>query len=228
MQKHMTLNKQKGLVLWQLMAGLLAVALLVSLSYSLFGSKAQGTLPDKFEVSQRTVSFFHTSDIKGPEGSYGNVSKVFWSWAKTFELEDQSGHLQATATSEVFTWGTKIDIKDGKGDQIGAIQKEVGKSALMMMGNSFKILDASGNQIATSEKSQFGSTDIAVRGMNGEQLATLHRGWFNWLGDTWTVTSSAGSPVDKRILIMIAAFKSSADSDESSSDSSSSSSSKSK
>lgn len=78
---------------------------------------------------------------------------------------------------------------------------------------SFTYADAKGVEIAASEKVDWISTDVTIRRPDGRVIAALHRPWFNFLSDNWAVKISDHSAVDSRLIVMIAAYKTSVDND---------------
>lgn len=195
-----------------LIGGALVVGLVTILSVFNFSSGPARSLPNHFELSERILFKWKTSlDLKAKGDGYGNVSERIVSLTRSFVLEDNTGAKTASASVALLSWGTQIDVYDGAGNRLGTIKEEV-LSSLFKTWTTYRIYDAAGNQIAESHKTEFIDTDITLNAPDGKVVASLHRGWFTWFGDHWTV--DVNDPrVDPRIPVMIAAFKTAADND---------------
>jgi uncharacterized protein YxjI len=189
----------------------LVVFVLANAVYNLWPSSGPArTLPKEFELSQRVIwKWTTTLDAKADGKNLGKVSKEFLALTTTYDLEDNSGALTATASEALVSWGTEINVKDGVGKPIGKI-KEVVFESLFKTWTTYRILDRSGMELATSEKTEFLSTDIILKAPSGEVLATMSRGWFTFFGDHWTVKVN-DARIDPRLALMIVAFKTGAD-----------------
>jgi uncharacterized protein YxjI len=210
----------KNVIIGGAVALLLVVGISVFTSYS-SNSGAARALPNHFELSERILFKWKTSlDVKGDGHNLGNVSERVISLTRSFVLEDNTGAKTATGSVALVSWGTQIDVNDGSGNRIGTIKEEV-LSSLFKTWTTYRILDANGNQIAESHKTEWIDTDITLNAPDGKVVAKLHRGWFTKFGDSWTVDVT-DPRVDPRLAVMIAAFKTAADNDKSHSGSSSS------
>ncbi|MBU6453935.1 MAG: hypothetical protein KGS72_19305 [Cyanobacteria bacterium REEB67] len=180
------------------------------------------SLPASFDVKQRVFfKWGETFDVSGDGVNYGTVSQKLISFTKSFNYDDNTGARAATASVAVLSWGTQIDVVDGSGKRLGTIKEELFTS-LFKTWTTYRILDANGNQVATSQKSEFWSTTFDLTANDGHLIATIHRNAWNWMGDNWTVTIKDSTTVDPRIEVMIAAFKTSADEDQKAKDNKSS------
>ncbi len=127
---------------------------------------------------------------------------------KTFELLDSTGNVKASASEEILSIGVKIDIHDEKGTKIGSVQENVIENFFSAKSH-YTINDANGNEIAHSEKLDFGGTEIEIKDPNGKLLVVMRRPVINLWLDSWIV--SILSPIDPRLIIFIPSFKTSAD-----------------
>ncbi|MFA6213330.1 MAG: hypothetical protein WC714_28095 [Candidatus Obscuribacterales bacterium] len=203
---------------WGLLA--LAAALALAVLFSLFsGGGPARALPDQFTVKERLIFKVKSAfDIEANGDDYGVVTERLVSLKRSFVFTDNSGATVATAYTALLSWGTQIDIEDGAGNSIGSIKEEV-FSSMFKTWTTYKILDGEGNVVAYSHKSEILATDITLVSTSGKTVAEVHRGWFNWFGDSWTVTVKDRSVIDPRILPFIAAYKTQSDNDKESKDS---------
>lgn len=112
-----------------------------------------------------------------------------------------------------------INIVDGQGRQIGVVRERWDStlgSALQraVLGGTvatwYEVLDASGQVVANSQKTEVLATNLEVTA-NGQRVANIHRGFFSSLvRDNWTV-DVASTDVDRRVLVLMAAYKTWAD-----------------
>jgi len=173
--------------------------------------KAARSLPNHFTVDERVFfKWGETFDVNEDGVKYGTVKEKLVSYTPTFYYDDNSGARAATASVAVLSWGTQINVVDGQGRNIGTIKEELFTSFLKTW-TTYKILDANGNQVAESQKTEWFSTNFELKANDGHVVAEVHRGYWNWTGDTWEVTIKDASTVDPRIELMIAAFKTHAD-----------------
>lgn len=173
---------------------------------------AAPSLPDELTVHERVISLTDTFDLKAGGTSYGTITQKFLSLAKAFTYEDASGRCVAKARARLLSWGTYIDVTDCADRPIGAIKENVLKS-FFKVHTTYSILDAQNREIATSEKVEWVSTNLTLRRPDGATIAELHRPWLNVLSDNWTVTIRDHAAVDPRLIVLIAAYKTSVDND---------------
>lgn len=206
----------KKFVKWGLLG--LAAALALSFLLSIFSSGGPArALPDNFQVKERLIFKLKSAfDVEANGKDYGVVTERLVSLKRSFVFTDNSGATVATAYTALLSWGTQIDIVDGAGNSIGTIKEEV-FSSMFKTWTTYKVLDARGNVVAYSHKSEIFATDITLESTSGKVVAELHRGYFNWFGDSWAVTVKDRSVVDPRILPFIAAYKTQSDNDKDSS-----------
>lgn len=169
-------------------------------------------LPDEFTISERAISLTDTFDIKSDGASLGTITAKLISLTKSFTYEDAKGVCVAKAHARLLSWGTHIDVTDCSGQAIGGIKENVFKS-LFKVQTSYAMLDAKGKELATSKKVDWISTDVTIRRPDGGAIAALHRRAINIISDKWTVKISDHAAVDSRLIVMIAAYKSSVDND---------------
>lgn len=195
-----------------LIAGLALIMAVGGALTSCSGSKEIQALPNHFELSERVLFKRKTSfSVEADGKSYGNVSEAVIPVPRTLLLLDNNGATTASASVAILSWGTEINVDDGSGHRIGTIKEEV-ISSMLKTWTTYRILDAAGNQIAESHKTEFIDTDITLNAPDGKVMATMHRGWFTKFGDSWTVDVK-DPRIDPRLALMIAAFKTAADND---------------
>jgi uncharacterized protein YxjI len=169
-------------------------------------------LPARFTIRERFFSLTDAFDLKSGDQKLGTLTEKFFSLTKSFRYTDSSGRCAAKARARFFSWGTRIDVADCQGHKIGSIKENVLKSLLKVY-TVYSILDAHGREIAKSRKTEWISTDVVLRRENGGLIAKLHRPWLNLLADKWTVSVQDPSALDSRLIVMIAAYKTSVDND---------------
>ena len=170
------------------------------------------TLPDELTIHERIISLVDTFDLTAGNASLGTITEKFFSLTKAFTYVDANGICAAKARARFFSWGTHIDVTDCSDHPVGAIKENVLKS-LFKGYTQYSMLDARGTEIATSEKAGWIPTDVTIRRPNGRMIATLHRPWLNILSDNWTVKIVDHAAVDSRMIVIIAAYKTSVDND---------------
>ncbi|MBX9573669.1 MAG: hypothetical protein K2X77_32520 [Candidatus Obscuribacterales bacterium] len=166
---------------------------------------------ERTTMAPRFFTWGWTFDIKDANGkSDGVVDQKLLNWTKTFEYQDKHGNKLATGRENLFSWGTRIDITDAQGKPIGTLKEDILKSWWKTY-TTYSILDPAGKEIAKSEKVEWLGTDFTLKNPKGEVIATIHRPWINWVRDNWTIDIHKPGEVDKRILYMIPAYKTSVD-----------------
>ena len=174
--------------------------------------KAAPPLPARFTIRERFFSLTDAFDLKSGDQKLGTLTEKFFSLTKSFRYDDSSGRCAAKARARFFSWGTHIDVADCQGQKIGSIKENVFKSLLKAY-TVYSILDAQDREIAKSRKMEWLSTDVVLRSENGGLIAELHRPWLNLIADKWTVSVQDPRAVDSRLIVMIAAYKTSVDND---------------
>ena len=170
------------------------------------------SLPSEFTIHERVISLTDTFDLKDGKKTMGTITEKFFSMTKSFKYVDAAGVCVAEARARFFSWGTHVDVTDCQGRKVGAIKENVLKSFFKVY-TTYSILDGSDKEIATSEKVEWISTDVALTSRQGRAIAALHRPWLNFLSDNWTVKVSDPNACDSRLIVMIAAYKTSVDND---------------
>jgi len=194
-------------------AGMAPAAVTVPATVAVPGTAASApSLPDEFTIHERVLSLMDTFDLKSSGGKFGKITEKFFSMTKSFTYEDASGACVAKARSRIFSWGTHVDVTDCTDRPVGAIKEQVMKSFFKVY-TIYSILGPDGRQTATSEKVEWISTDVVLRKPDGRTIAELHRPWLNILSDNWEVKIRDHQAVDARLLVMIAAYKTSVDND---------------
>ena len=174
--------------------------------------KGVPVLPAEFEVREHVIALTDTFSLKAGGQTYGRVTQKLISLTKSFTFTDAAGTCIAQARQRILSWGSHVDVTDCSGAKVGAIKEQVFKS-LFKIHTTYSILDASDREIAISEKVDWISTSVTLTKPNGGLIATLKRPWLNILADSWTVKVSDKTAVDPRLIVMIAAYKTSVDND---------------
>jgi len=173
-------------------------------------------IPQSFSIRERFFSLTDSFDLKDAEGKrFGRISEHLISLTKSFTYTDGEGKKLAHARAKFFALGSTVIVEDGEGRKIGTIKEDIIKSLLKVY-THYRILDARDNVVATSEKVEVLSTQILLRDTSGRIVAELRRGFAEnlfRLTDRWDVRIYDSESVDPRLLVMIAAFKTSVDND---------------
>ncbi|MBY0548787.1 MAG: hypothetical protein K2W95_16065 [Candidatus Obscuribacterales bacterium] len=168
-------------------------------------------LPWQFSMSEHTWNLGHVFDIQGTDGTtYGTIENKWFRSHSTFHYYDNDGNLVAYGRKAWFSIGTRIEVYDANDTYIGCLQKQVLSSAFSF-GTIYSVLDAKGNEVATSRKLTIITTGIDLYGKDGAKVASLSRP-LSLVADTWNVTVDKPDVIDSRMLVMIGVFKTMADS----------------
>lgn len=175
-------------------------------------------LPNEFKVVERVIALTNTLDLVNSNNNnkLGTITEKFFSLTREFKYTDNSGNVVATARARILSWGTEIEVSDGSGRLIGTIKEQVFNS-LFKVSTTYSILDASGKEIATSEKVELLATHFTLNDKSGRLIAKIDRPWLKLFRDVWSVKISNPGAVDARLLVMIAAYKTAKDNERSSS-----------
>jgi len=165
-------------------------------------------LPNQFEMDEVIMTIGTDMNINVGNQTIGKIEERSLSWGKTFEYFDNTGVKKATGKEKVLSWVTTIEIFDENNQKIGTVEEEVLKG-LFSFKSYFTITDASGKLIGESEKLDWLSTDIEVKSPSGELLCNIHRPGINIISDTWNVEVTGD--IDKRLIVFIPCYKTSAD-----------------
>jgi uncharacterized protein YxjI len=182
--------------------------------------------PSEFEVRHVMLSWTHQFNIETPSNpNVGLIQENFLTFGRTFKLYDSNGALVAKAHQKFFSLGVHIDIVDADDRPIASLQEDI-LNSLFKVVTQYRILGSDGKtQIGESDKLGLWTTDIQIKDREGIPVMTLHRPFWNWPTDNWSVMVHSNE-IDERIAPLIAAFKSAQDAERHSSSSSSSSKSK--
>jgi uncharacterized protein YxjI len=183
-----------------------------ALPASAVSGPAAFSVPAEFTIKERVISLTDTFDLKAGDKVFGRITEKLISLTKSFTLATPDGACVAKARSRILSWGTHIDVTDCSGAKIGAIKEEVFKS-LLKVHTTYAILDAADRPAAVSTKVDWIATSVTLTKPGGGAVATLDRRWLNILSDSWTVRTHDAAAVDPRLIVMIAAYKTSVDND---------------
>lgn len=161
------------------------------------------TKSNSFSMNQKLLTIGTDMEIS----TGGRVEERTLSWGNEFEYFDENGKLIATAKEEVFSLGVVINITDEKGIKIGSVEQEVLESMFSVY-SIYSIKDASGKVIAKSDKLDFFTTSVEIEDNDGG-LISMDKEYFS-IGDSWSI--SINSNIDKRLVIFIPSFITSAQS----------------
>lgn len=196
-------------------------AALAAVSFSFFAGgcgehiTARSEIPTNFTMQAKYFTWGTNMTFKDSGGAFATIEAKHFHLTPTFEYYDGNHNLQAKAQRELFTWGTKIEIKDNKDVVLGSVEKHVIKTAIFSLGTKVKtyyaVKDASGHVVAESEKVDFGGTDFQLKKPNGDVVATMNRPMIDLGAATWNVHINHDPGFDKRLILFIPAFKTSAD-----------------
>jgi uncharacterized protein YxjI len=191
--------------------GILLVLSLAGSSLSQAPACPKIDLPSQYNLKEKVLSWTTTLDVTDANGSNeGQIVKKLFSWGIEFDYTNQFGQYAGQGHTEVFSWGKQIDLKDCQGNQIGGIKEDILKS-LFKISTVYTLTDGSGQKVAESDKFDLGTTDFTIRDIHGSTVATLHRPFFNLVGDVWQVNLQNVTTVEPLTLLMIGAFKTDAD-----------------
>lgn len=172
-------------------------------------------IPNNFKLKSKMLSIgtdmYITNDSRD---NFGKIEERVLSWGKTFQYYDNTGKIKATAKEEVLSWGTKIDISDSSGNKIGSVEEEIIESMLSIR-SVYSIKDANGDVIAKSKKLELFVASVDIFDNDGSFVANFSQEGFT-MGDVWDVTIQ--SDIDKRLIVFIPSFISSAQSERESDD----------
>lgn len=166
------------------------------------------SLPNQFKVDQDILSIGSDFHIKSGSNKCGVVEERVLSWGKTFEYL-MNGQLVSRAEQRVLSWGIDIEVFDDKKVKIGEIEEEI-LEGMFSIKTIYSIKDSSGKVIGKSKKLDFFGTDIDIYNMNGDLIATMRRPMINLLSDSWKI-NIMDDKIDKRLLVFIPCYKTSAD-----------------
>lgn len=191
---------------------LLALAVVGVIAALALWTMATGNSADIVLHERVIFKMKNSLDVTVAGKSDGKVAESLVQLSRTFTWTGANGDTKATARVAIISWGTEINVYDGKGARVGSIEERV-FSSMFKTWTAYDIKDAGGNRIALSDKTEWLGTTIKLTAPDGTHIATLERPWINIWGDTWEVDIVTPGRVDDSILVMIAAFKTAADRD---------------
>lgn len=174
-------------------------------------SNVKKEIPNKFMINEKLFTigndFWITNDKRE---NFGKVEQRILSMGKKFEYFDNTGKLDATAQEEVLTLVNKIHVEDSNGDKIGRIEQEILESFENILNgqNVYSIYDKGGNLVAKSKADAFIKNDVEIYDNSGDLVARFHKPAIGF-GDRW-YCEVVGDKIDKRLLIFIPCYLSSA------------------
>lgn len=164
-----------------------------------------------YVVSEHAISLTTTFSVEKSGKNVGEVVKKIISMSPSYTYSDANGHCLAKGRRAIFSWGNEVDVNDCDGHQMAKIKENIIEGILGFgIKTSYRIIDSSGQAVATSEKTDFMSTNFDVSNKDGTTAMHAERPMINMGGDTWTMTVSR-SPVDDRVFVLLVAFKTDAD-----------------
>ena len=174
-------------------------------------SNVKKEIPNKFMINEKLFTigndFWITNDKRE---NFGKVEQRILSMGKKFEYFDNTGKLDATAQEEVLTLVNKIHVEDSNGNKIGRIEQEILESFENILNgqNVYSIYDKGGNLVAKSKADAFIKNDVEIYDNSGDLVARFHKPAIGF-GDRW-YCEVVGDKIDKRLLIFIPCYLSSA------------------
>lgn len=165
---------------------------------------ASDVLSNSFKMDQKVLTV--GTDMSISTG--GRVEERSLNWGTTFEYFNGSGVKKATAKEKVFSLATTIEIFDENDSKLGEVREEISKG-LFSTKSFYTIKDSQGNLIGESEMADWLSTDLDIKDSKGNVICSMSRPAINLLSDTWTV--KVYGDFDKRLIVFIPCYKTSAD-----------------
>ncbi|MDE3046125.1 MAG: hypothetical protein KGJ02_05730 [Verrucomicrobiota bacterium] len=167
-------------------------------------------LPEEFFVTERLFSPLSTFDISTDLEPLAVVSKRFFSFTPSFDLEDVNNGPLASASAHFFTWGTIADVKDPKGQKIGCIEEEIWR---IFPWAEYRVLNALGEVVSVAKMDLLGTEFSLFHPDFPDHIyATISRPIIHWLRDSWTVRifnkeAFEQTGMDPRLLMMLAVYQ---------------------
>jgi hypothetical protein len=175
------------------------------------GAETTGpVLPSHFEVQEENTVFVTNMSLVAGGQTVGTIDEKSNGSLKTFEYRDTAGKLIASGQVDGSILSTTINVWTNEGNKIGTIKEDTSQGSWTT--TVYSILNAAGNQLATSKKTGFFSpTLFKLSDEGGAPVATVAR-TAQYPLDIWSVTVQQPGVVDPRLLVMISAFKTGHDS----------------
>lgn len=166
--------------------------------------------PSRFRAQEQLITIGTDMNLTDGNGRIGEIEERTIRLTPTFDLYNVDGKKVATAYKKLFRWGNTIEVRDCENKIIGTVRENI-ISSLLGYFTSYDVLDAGGNIIGGTEKSEFFATNFTVSANNREKLMTMRRPAITLGIDVWSIEIFNRNIVDPRIITMIPAFKTSAD-----------------
>jgi len=176
-------------------------------------SSVKKEIPNSFMINEKLLTiggdFWITN--KNRE-NFGKVEQRVFSLGKKFEYFDNTGQLSTTAQEEVLSLYKNIHVKDANGNQIGRIEHEILESAgnILEGQNVYSIYDSEDKIIGKSKADILIKNNVEIYDNVGNLVARFHKPAIS-LSDRWDC-ELLNNNIDKRILIFIPCYISSASS----------------
>lgn len=157
-----------------------------------------GQIPDEIKLKEEFATI-------GTDFSYENLSidQNVIDITTSFDLE-VSGKKIAEARQQIISIGSKINIYDEYGVNIGYVQEELFTSWGFY--SRYTIYDHNGSILASSEKHKFMATSFTIKNNSGKVLCKITRPMFNLVTDTWDI-KFYGNSIDRRLIVFIPCYK---------------------
>lgn len=181
-------------------------------------SQMKKEIPNSFMINEKLLTigndFWITNESRE---NFGKIEQRMLTGGKKFELFDNTGKIDATAQAEVLSLYKVIHVKDASGQEIGRIEEEFLESLgnLLEGQNVYSVYDGSGKLVAKSKADSYLKNDVDIYDNSGELVARFHKPAMGF-GDRWKCEITP-SNIDKRLLVFIPAYISSASGSSSSS-----------
>lgn len=164
------------------------------------------TLPEKFYLSQRWVSWTTTFDVTTDQFTLGTVHRKFLSWTVEYNFYNFKEQLLANARMRFFNFGAIFDIKDGQDRPIGMVNEKI-----FSFFPTFEIINSEGEILAIAKMNFWGTRYTLKDPVTQEVLAILSRPFFRFKSD-WTVdiqhpSLTQHNKIDPAFFIVVMAFQ---------------------
>ncbi len=171
------------------------------------------SFPSNFLMQEEWASIGTDFYLKDGDKKFAVVDQEVLNLTTTFEIRDDQERVAAKCSQSAFSWGVRIDVKDGYGNSIGSIEEKLFESFFKTM-TSYEIKDQNGTLLATSDKLDFAGTTFTIKNPSGGIIATFDRSYFDIGGASWSCKfTDPGKTADqlKMICSLIPAYKTVAD-----------------
>lgn len=160
-------------------------------------------IPDKIKLEEEVISIGTCFEVTGMNNTV--IDEKIVSMTASFTMKTGNA-VVARAKQHMISWGSKIDIYDGKGGLIGTIEEEVFESMFSSVYTKYSIYDSKHQLVATSKKHDLMSTKFTIENTKGHVICTITRPAINMMSDTWNITFS-NCNVNKALFIFIPCYK---------------------